>query len=63
MSIPGVLLALYRYVRPFRLRLIPVFLACLLEMGLTAQLPLSIKYLIDRALVNKDGRALVIILS
>jgi ATP-binding cassette subfamily B protein len=63
MSIPGVLLALYRYVRPFRLRLVPVFLACLLEMGLTAQLPLSIKYLIDRALVNKDGRALVIILS
>ena len=62
MTIPGVLLALYRYVRPFRLTLIPVLLACLLEMGLTAQLPLSIKYLIDRALVNKDGRALVIIL-
>ncbi len=63
MTIPGVLLALYRYVRPFRLSLIPVFLACLLEMGLTAQLPLSIKFLIDRALVNKDGRALVIILT
>jgi ATP-binding cassette subfamily B protein len=63
MTIPGVLLALYRYVRPFRLRLIPVLLACLLEMGLTAQLPLSIKYLIDRALVQRDGRALVIILT
>ena len=63
MTIPGVLLALYRYVRPFRWRLVPVFLACLLEMGLTAQLPLSIKYLIDRALVQKDGRALVIILT
>ncbi|HEV1288324.1 MAG TPA: ABC transporter transmembrane domain-containing protein [Bryobacteraceae bacterium] len=63
MTIPGVLLALYRYVRPFRWRLVPVFLACLLEMGLTAQLPLSIKYLIDRALVNKDGRALVVILT
>ena len=63
LSIPGVLLALYRYVRPFRLRLIPVLFACLLEMGLTAQIPLSIKYLIDRALVNKDGRALVIILT
>ncbi len=63
MTIPGVLRALYRYVRPFRLRLIPVFLACLLEMGLTAQLPLSIKYLIDRALVHKDGHALVVILS
>jgi len=32
-------------------------------MGLTAQLPLSIKFLIDRALVNKDGRALMIILT
>jgi ATP-binding cassette subfamily B protein len=63
MTIPGVLLALYRYVRPFRLSLIPVLLACLLEMGLTAQLPLSIKFLIDRALVQKDGRALVIILT
>jgi ATP-binding cassette subfamily B protein len=63
MTIPGVLLALYRYVRPFRWRLVPVFLACLLEMGLTAQLPLSIKYLIDRALVHKDGRALVVILT
>jgi ATP-binding cassette subfamily B protein len=63
LSIPGVLLALYRYVRQYRLSLIPVLLACLLEMGLTAQLPLSIKYLIDRALVNKDGRALVIILT
>jgi ATP-binding cassette subfamily B protein len=63
MTIPGVLRALYRYVRPFRWRLIPVFLACLLEMGLTAQLPLSIKYLIDRALVRQDGRALVIILT
>jgi len=63
MTIPGVLRALYRYVRPFRWRLIPVFLACLLEMGLTAQLPLSIKYLIDRALGQKDGRALVLILT
>ena len=63
MTIPGVLRALYRYVRPFRFGLIPVFLACLLEMGLTAQIPLSIKYLIDRALVEKDGRALVIILT
>lgn len=63
MTIPGVLRALYRYVRPFRWRLIPVFLACLLEMGLTAQLPLSIKYLIDRALGHKDSRALVIILT
>jgi ATP-binding cassette subfamily B protein len=63
LSIPGVLFALYRYVRQYRLSLIPVLLACLLEMGLTAQLPLSIKYLIDRALVNKDGRALVIILT
>jgi ATP-binding cassette, subfamily B, bacterial len=63
LSIPGVLLALYRYVRPFRVRLIPVLLACLLEMGLAAQIPLSIKFLIDRALVNKDGRALVIILT
>jgi ATP-binding cassette subfamily B protein len=63
MTIAGVLRALYRYVRPFRLSLIPVLLACLLEMGLTAQIPLSIKFLIDRALVNKDGRALVIILT
>lgn len=63
MTIPGVQRALYRYVRPFRWRLIPVFLACLLEMGLTAQLPLSIKYLIDRALGHKDSRALVIILT
>src|SRR5580658_5092566 len=63
MTIPGVLLALYHYVRPFRLSLIPVLLACLLEMGLAAQIPLSIKFLIDRALVNKDGRALVIILT
>src|SRR3984885_9078782 len=63
LSIPGVVRALYRYVRPFRLSLVPVFLACLPEMGLTAQLPLSIKYLIDRALVHKDGRALVIILT
>src|SRR5580692_10115459 len=63
LSIPGVLLALYRYVRQYRLSLIPVLLACLLEMGLAAQIPLSIKYLIDRALVQKDGHALVVILA
>src|SRR5271163_2579186 len=63
LSIPGMVRALYRYVRPFRLSLVPVFVACLLEMGLTAQLPLSIKFLIDRALVHKDSRALVIILT
>jgi ATP-binding cassette subfamily B protein len=63
LSIPGLLLTLYRYVRSYRLSLIPVLLACLLEMGLTAQLPLSIKYLIDRALVKRDAHALVVILS
>jgi ATP-binding cassette, subfamily B, bacterial len=63
LSVPGVLLALYRYVRQYRLSLIPVLLACLLEMGLAAQIPLSIKYLIDRALVQKDGHALVVILA
>jgi ATP-binding cassette subfamily B protein len=63
LSIPEVLLALYRYMRQYRLSLVPVLLACLLEMGLNAQLTLSLKYLIDHALAHKNGRALVTILS
>jgi ATP-binding cassette subfamily B protein len=53
---------LYRYIRPYRLHLVPVILACILEMMFSAQGPLSMRFLIDRALGQHDRRILILVL-
>jgi len=57
------LLRVFEYVRPYRLRLIPILLASLLEMVFNAQIPMSVKYMIDRALIGHNQRMMLIILG
>jgi ATP-binding cassette subfamily B protein len=51
------------YIRPQRWKLTPVLLACAVEMAFSAQVPLALKYLIDKALGQNDRRTLILILS
>jgi ATP-binding cassette subfamily B protein len=57
------LFALLQYFRPWRLRLIPIVLASLLEMFFNAQIPLSVKFMIDRALLNHNQHMMLLILG
>jgi ATP-binding cassette subfamily B protein len=50
------------YFRPYRLQIAAIGLVLLLEMSFNAAFPLSLKLLIDGALLNRDHRILVIIL-
>jgi ATP-binding cassette subfamily B protein len=52
-----------RYFRPYRISLIPVVLASMLEMFFNAQIPMSVKFMIDRALIGHDGRIMLLILG
>jgi ATP-binding cassette subfamily B protein len=54
---------LLQFFRPYRERLIPVILASVLEMFFNAQIPLSVKFLIDRALLGHNPRMMVLILG
>ena len=54
---------LLQYFRPYRLQLIPVVLASVLEMFFNAQIPMSVKFLIDRALLGHDQRMMFLILG
>lgn len=54
---------LLQFFRPYRVRLIPVILASVLEMFFNAQIPLSVKVLIDRALLGHNPRMMVLILG
>ena len=55
--------AFYRYFRPYRLSLIPIVLASVLEMFFNAQIPLSAKLIIDRALLVHDRRMMLLIIG
>ncbi|HTA44044.1 MAG TPA: ABC transporter transmembrane domain-containing protein [Bryobacteraceae bacterium] len=55
--------ALLQYFRPYRARLIPVFLASILETCFNAGIPLSVKFIIDRALVDRNQRMLLLIIA
>ena len=57
------MLRLFQYFRPYRARLIPIVLASALEMLFNAQIPLSVKFMIDRALTGHNQRMMVLILS
>src|SRR5215470_16145126 len=59
----GLLRPFFAYFGPYRIRLIPVALACALEVLFNAQIPLSIKFMIDKALIAKDQRMMVWILG
>ena len=54
---------IYRYLRPYWLQLVPVVVGCAVEMAFNAQLPLSIKFLIDRAIAGHDGAAMLQVLA
>ena len=51
------------YFRPYRFRLILILLASLLDMAFNAQIPMSVKFMIDRALIEKNQRMMLIILA
>src|SRR5581483_4824149 len=51
------------YMRPYRFRLVLVVLASILEMAFNAQIPMSVKFMIDRALTTKNQRMMLIILG
>src|SRR5262249_11201768 len=50
------------YFRPYRLRVAAIGLGLLVEMVFNAAFPLSLKFLIDGALLNRDHRTLILIL-
>jgi ATP-binding cassette, subfamily B, bacterial len=52
-----------RYFRPYRISLIPVVLASALEMFFNAQIPMSVKFIIDRALLGHNERIMVVVLA
>lgn len=54
---------LLQYFRPYRVRLIPVVLASAFEMFFNAQIPLSVKFLIDRALLGHNQHMMLLILG
>ncbi len=51
------------YFRPYRLKMAAIVLGLTLEMAFNAAFPLSLKFLIDGALINRDHRVLVVILA
>ena len=53
----------FQLLRPFRWQLVPVVLASVLEMCFNAQIPMSVKFLIDRALLGHDQRMMFVILG
>jgi ATP-binding cassette subfamily B protein len=55
--------SLFRYFRPYRISLIPVVLASALEMIFNAQIPMSVKFMIDRALLGHNERLMILILG
>ncbi len=55
--------SLFQIFRPFRWQLLPVVLASVLEMFFNAQLPMSVKFMIDRALLGHDQRMMLVVLG
>ncbi len=53
----------FRYLKPHRVALIPVVLASCLEMVFNAQIPMSVKFMIDRALLGRDQHLMFVILG
>ena len=53
----------WRHLRPYRGKLWVLLLLLLLDAGLSATLPLGIKFLVDEAIVPQDRRLLFLILS
>src|SRR5262249_19936492 len=51
------------YFSPYRTRIAAIALGLLIEMAFNAAFPLSLKFLIDGALIDRDRRILVIILA
>src|SRR5262245_62065326 len=51
------------YFRPYRLKVAAIALGLLLEVAFNTAFPLSLKFLIDGALINRDHRILILILA
>lgn len=51
------------YFRPYRLKLAAIALGLILEMAFNTAFPLSLKFLIDSALIDRDHRVLALILT
>src|SRR5262245_39701571 len=51
------------YFRPYRMRVAVIALCLLVEMAFNAAFPLSLKFLIDGALIDREHRVLIIILA
>jgi ATP-binding cassette subfamily B protein len=53
---------LFQYLKPYRWKLAPVVLASALEMFFNAQIPMSVKFIIDKALIGHNERMMLLIL-
>jgi ATP-binding cassette, subfamily B, bacterial len=62
LGIWGLVNSLWPYFRPYRLKLGLIMLGLLLEVAFTAAFPLSLKILIDGALIDRNRRVLILIL-
>ena len=63
MGIPQFLLAIYRFLRPYRTQTFLLLLLLGVNLAFTMGWPLSFKYLIDKGVVERNGRVLVLTLS
>jgi ATP-binding cassette, subfamily B, bacterial len=63
MSLGAMLVSLFGHLRPYRRQLLLVVLGSLLDMGFNAQLSVSFKLLIDRAIGRHDQQALILIVA
>src|SRR5215510_1185672 len=59
----AMLRSLAPYFRPYQLKMAAIALGLILEVAFNTALPLSFKYLIDGALIDRDHRVLVLILT
>ena len=63
MGIPQFLLAIYRFLRPYRTQTTLLLLLLLVNLAFTMGWPLSFKYLIDEGVVERNGRVLLLTIS
>ena len=63
MGLAGFLRRCLAFLRPYRGQVTLVFLGLLLELAFYVSLPLSFRFLIDRAIIPRDARLLTLVLS
>jgi ATP-binding cassette subfamily B protein len=62
MGIPSFLLAMYRYLQPYRTQTFLLLFLLLVNLAFTMGWPLGFKYLIDQGIIQRNGHVLVVTL-